>query len=287
MKTLPRRMMLVLFVVACCTAAVAPGCAAPTPGGGGPAAGELPIVSTFSIVALDPATGDLGIAVTSKFLAVGSVVPYAEAGVGAVATQARANVTYGPAVLRLLRDGKTAAEAVAAVTGADAQSAQRQLGAVDAHGRAATFTGASCMNWAGGRTGRYCAVQGNILVDEKTVAAVIATFEASEGKATLARRLVDALLAGYRAGGDKRSGPSNPLDLDSAALLVVRAEGGYDGGNDRFVDLRVDNQAQPVEQLQDLLALHERIWRAYHERRPANPIKPEKPQTPGDGEEDF
>lgn len=227
----------------------------------------VPDVATFSVVALDPATGDLGIAVTSKFLAVGSVVPFAEAGVGAVATQARANVTYGPRVLALLREGKTAHEAVEAVTGEDSGKAQRQLGVVDAFGRAATFSGERCNTWAGGQTGKYVAVQGNILVGEEVVDACVETFESAEG--SLARRLLAALQAGYDKGGDRRSGPYN-----SAALLIVRDKGGYDGGNDRFIDLRADNHDDPLAELTKLLDAHEQIWAREHGRNPTNPFTP-------------
>ena len=204
-------------------------------------------VATFSIVACDPANGDLGIAVASKFLAVGAVVPWAKAGVGAIATQSWANTTYGPQGLELLSQGKTPDEALAALTGADDHRALRQAGIVDARGRSATFTGSECFAWAGGVAGSHYACQGNILVSEATVQAMAHTFEAATGG--LWDRLVAALAAGQKAGGDSRG-------QESAALLVVREGGGYAGFNDRFIDLRVDDHPQPIEELARLLELH-------------------------------
>lgn len=214
-------------------------------------------VSTFSIVAFDSETKELGIAVTSKFLAVGSVVPYAQADIGAIATQASANVTYGPKILKLLSEGKSAQEALEIVTNDDPRKEVRQLGVVDGQGRGATFTGEKCLDWAGGRTGKSVVAQGNLLASEKVVDACIETFESTEG--TLARRLVAALQAGEDEGGDKRDLPWN-----SAALLVVRDKGGYAGANDRFIDLRVDNAEQPIAELEKLLTLHEQMWRGKH-----------------------
>lgn len=208
---------------------------------------------TFSIVALDAATGDLGIAVASKFLAVGSVVPWARAGVGAIATQALANVAYGPEGLDALGGGETASAAVAALTGRDPGAPERQLGMVDARGGAATFTGAGCLPWAGGRSGPGFATQGNILTGPEVVDAIVATFEAASGP--LPDRLLAALLAGDRAGGDRRG-------RQSAALLVVREAGGYGAGDDRWIDLRVDDHADPVPELIRLRA----IWRVLMER---------------------
>jgi uncharacterized Ntn-hydrolase superfamily protein len=204
-------------------------------------------VSTFSIVAYDPATGDLGIAVESKFLAVGAVVPWAKAGVGAVATQSWANTTYGPRGLELLAQERTPDEVMAALTGPDEHRALRQVGIVDAKGRAATYTGNECFAWAGGVTGPNYACQGNILVSEATVQALAGTFEATTGG--LWDRLLAALAAGQVAGGDSRG-------QESAALLVVREGGGYGGFNDRFIDLRVDDHPHPIEELARLLELH-------------------------------
>ncbi len=205
------------------------------------------LVSTFSIVACDPTTGDLGIAVESKFLAVGAVVPWAKAGIGAIATQSWANTTYGPQGLELLSQGKTPDDVLVALTGADDHRALRQVGIVDAQGRSATFTGDECFAWAGGIVGSHYACQGNILVSEATVQAMARTFETTTGG--LWDRLVAALAAGQAAGGDSRG-------QESAALLVVREGGGYAGFNDRFIDLRVDDHPRPIEELARLLELH-------------------------------
>ena len=208
-------------------------------------------VNTFSIVGFDPATGDLGIAVQSKFLAVGSVVPWARADVGAIATQSWANTSYGPRGLDMLAAGKTAEEAIAALTSADDRPEQRQAGIVDAQGRSATFTGSDCNAWAGGVAGPNFAVQGNILVGEATVTALAETFQRSTGP--LWHRLVSALAAGQRAGGDSRG-------QQSAALLVVRAGGGYGGYNDRLLDLRVDDHPHPIEELARILEIWELLF---------------------------
>ena len=207
--------------------------------------------STFSVVARDQETGDLGIAVQSKFLAVGAVVPWAKAGAGAVATQAWANTSFGPDGLALMAKGVPAQYALDRLVASDPGSAHRQVGVVDARGQAATFTGSQCTHWAGGRTGPgYApgyACQGNILVSEATVAAMAETFERTPGE--LWDRLVAALEAGQKAGGDSRG-------QQSAALLVVREGGGYASRNDRFIDLRVDDHPAPIEELQRLLLLH-------------------------------
>ncbi len=204
-------------------------------------------LSTFSLVAYDSANGDLGIAVASKFLAVGSVVPWAQAGVGAMATQSWANTSYGPRGLEMLNQGMSPDQVGSALTATDAQAAQRQFGIVDAQGRAYTFTGSECSDWAGGRTGKNFAVQGNILVGAAVVDALAETFERTSG--SLAERMLRALAAGQAAGGDARG-------QESAALLVVRANGGYGGFNDRYLDLRVDDHAMPIEELKRLLDLH-------------------------------
>ena len=205
------------------------------------------IVATFSIAAFDPETDSLGVAVQSKFLAVGSVVPWARAGVGAVATQAMANYNYGPRGLDLMAGGKTAEETVEALTGADEGRDHRQLGVVDARGRAATYTGSECFDWAGGVTGEHYAAQGNILVGRETVDAMAGAYEGTEGD--LAARLLAALDAGQEAGGDSRG-------EQSAALLVVREGGGYGGDNDRVIDLRVDDHPHPIEELIRIRDLH-------------------------------
>ncbi len=204
--------------------------------------------STFSIVAFDPATGDLGIAVESKFLSVGAVVPWAQAGVGAIATQSWANTSYGPRGLRLLKQGLTPKQVGAKLVGSDKNAHQRQFGVVDARGRAFTYTGKGCFDWAGGRIGKNYAAQGNILAGARVVDALAETFEATRGD--LASRLISALAAGQAAGGDKRG-------QESAALLVVRKKGGYAGFNDRYIDLRVDDHPQPIDELKRLLDLHQ------------------------------
>src|SRR5438876_3913967 len=202
---------------------------------------------TFSIVGRDPRTGELGIAVQSKFLAVGAVVPWAKAGVGAIATQAWANTSYGPRGLDLLASGLSAAETIAQLTNEDEGRASRQVGIVAANGEPATYTGDECFPWAGGHTGEHYACQGNILVGEDTVLAMARTFEETAGH--LCDRLIAALAAGQEAGGDSRG-------QQSAALLVVRERGGYEGFNDRFIDLRVDDHMQPIDELQRILQLH-------------------------------
>jgi uncharacterized Ntn-hydrolase superfamily protein len=209
---------------------------------------EAPVVATYSIVACDLGAGQWGVATQSKFLAVGSVVPWAAPGVGAVATQAYANPRYGPDGLQLLGEGLAAAEVIARLTDADEGRADRQLGVVDARGVGATYTGADCMEWAGGLAGPGFAAQGNILVGEETVAALATTFTATDGQ-PLAARLLECLAAAQAAGGDRRG-------QQSAALLVVEKDGGYAGLSDSLVDLRVDDHEQPVTELARLYAMH-------------------------------
>ena len=206
-----------------------------------------PIVATFSIAAFDPESDSLGVAVQSKFLAVGSVVPWARAGVGAVATQALANYSYGPRGLDLLSQGHTAEQTVEALVSADEDREHRQLGVVDARGQAASFTGSECFDWAGGVTGEHYAAQGNILVGRETVEAMARTYEETAGD--LGARLLAALDAGQEAGGDSRG-------KQSAALLVVREGGGYGGDNDRVLDLRVDDHPEPIKELIRIRDLH-------------------------------
>src|SRR5215218_4940459 len=205
------------------------------------------IIATFSIVCFDPETDSLGVAVQSKFLAVGSVVPWARAGVGAVATQAMANYNYGPRGLDLMSKGNSAEQTVQALTSADEDREHRQVGVVDARGRASTFTGSECFDWAGGVTGEHYAAQGNILVGKETVEAMASAYEETGGD--LATRLLGALDAGQGAGGDSRG-------KQSAALLVVREGGGYGGDNDRVVDLRVDDHPEPIRELIRIRDLH-------------------------------
>ncbi|TMC95247.1 MAG: DUF1028 domain-containing protein [Chloroflexi bacterium] len=202
---------------------------------------------TFSIVARDPQAGESGIAVQSKFLAVGAVVPWAKAGVGAIATQSWANTSYGPRGLELLASGLSVQETLAQLIGEDDGRASRQVGIVGVDGQPATFTGDQCFPWAGGQVGEHYTCQGNILVGEDTVLAMARTFEQTTGR--LCDRLVAALAAGQAAVGDSRG-------QQSAALLVVRQGGGYGGFNDRFIDLRVDDHPQPINELQRILQLH-------------------------------
>ena len=203
---------------------------------------EDALVSTFSIVAFDPLTQELGIAVQSKFFGVGSVVPWAKAGVGAIATQSYANVTYGPNGLSHLESGLEAAAVIEKLTSEDAQSATRQVAVVDAHGGAASFTGEACHSWAGHVVGQHYAIQGNLLASQKVVEAMDRAFRQTRGqpKRSLADALMAALAAGQAAGGDKRG-------RQSAALLVVREGGGYAGSNDRFIDLRVEDHPKPID----------------------------------------
>jgi uncharacterized Ntn-hydrolase superfamily protein len=202
---------------------------------------------TFSIVGFDPANGDLGIAVASKFPCVGAVVPWAKAGVGAVATQAWANTDLGPDGLRLMASGMPAAPALDAVLEGDDGRDQRQAGFVDANGGAATFTGSGCEDWAGGASGDHFAAQGNILAGEAVVAAMADAFVGAAGD--LSDRLLAAVLAGDAAGGDRRG-------KQSAALVVVREGGGYEGRNDRYIDLRVDDHPEAPAELARLF----RVW---------------------------
>jgi len=214
--------------------------------------GTEPVVATYSIVACDLDRAQWGVATQSKFLAVGSVVPWAEAQAGAVATQSYANPQYGPDGLALLRQGLSAQEVVQRLTEADDGRETRQLGVVDARGGAATFTGSECHDWAGGRTGGGYASQGNILVSSETVDALAETFEASAGK-PLAERLLDCLDAAQAAGGDKRG-------QQSAALLVVERDAGYAGLTDVVVDLRVDDHSRPLGELRRVYGLHDALF---------------------------
>jgi uncharacterized Ntn-hydrolase superfamily protein len=209
-------------------------------------------VATYSIAACDLDVGQWGVAVQSKFLAAASVVSFAEPEAGAVATQAYANPRYGPDGLALLREGASAEEAVRHLTEADDGRDHRQLGIVDREGRSATFTGAECLDWAGGRTGPGYAVQGNILVSGATVDALAETFEGSAGR-PLAERLLDCLAAAQEAGGDRRG-------QQAAGLLVVQRDGGYAGLSDVVVDLRVDDHPTPIEELRRIYGIHELLF---------------------------
>ncbi|HEV2750979.1 MAG TPA: DUF1028 domain-containing protein [Gemmatimonadales bacterium] len=219
---------------------------------------------TYSIVAYDSATGDLGVAVQSKFPNVGGIVPWARAGVGAVATQSLGNTDYGDKGLELMAMGASAPEAMRIVMRTDPRPAQRQVGMIDGHGAAASWTGDSCFDWAGGRAGgggggsvggkgqviagRGYAAQANIMVSDQTVKNMAVAFERSSGP--LADRLMTALRAGQAGGGDKRG-------MESAALLVVRKSAGYLGLNDRYIDIRVYDDTNPIRELERLYRLHQ------------------------------
>lgn len=206
-------------------------------------------IATFSIVAYDPGRKEWGVAVQSKFLAVGAVVGWARAGAGAVATQSYANVLYGLQGLELLEEGASAEEAVKSLTDADEQRALRQLGMVDAKGNAASYTGKDCYAWAGGIVGEGFCCQGNILIPG-TIEAMAKRFEEVRGgEGELADWLVQALDAGQEAGGDSRG-------RQSAAVLVVREGGGYGGNNDHYLDLRVDDHPEPIKELDRILKIH-------------------------------
>jgi uncharacterized Ntn-hydrolase superfamily protein len=216
--------------------------------------GPEPVVATYSIVACDLAAGQWGVAVQSKFLAVGSVVPWAEPHVGAIATQSYANPRYGPGGLALLRAGRSADEVVEALTAVDERRTERQVGVVDGRGHSATFTGDACHDWAGGRTGRCYAAQGNILVSAATVDALAATFEAN-AHLELGQRLIECLAAAQAAGGDRRG-------QQSASLLVVEKDAGYAKLSDTVIDLRVDDHERPIAELRRLFALHQELFGA-------------------------
>ncbi|MFB6287053.1 MAG: DUF1028 domain-containing protein [Candidatus Bipolaricaulia bacterium] len=205
-------------------------------------------LSTFSIVACDRDAGQWGVAVQSKFMAVGPLVPWAEPNVGAVATQAMANPDYGPKGLELMRSGHSAEQALERLIADDEESDHRQAGLVDARGRAAAHTGAECYDWAGHHIGEGYTCQGNILAGEAVVGDMAETFEAKDGP--LAERLLSALQAAQKAGGDKRG-------QQSAALLVVQERAGYGGISDQLVNLRVDDHDQPIDELERLYELHQ------------------------------
>ena len=217
-----------------------------------------PLVATYSIVGCDLEARQWGVAVQSKFLAVGSVVPWAEPEVGAIATQAYANPRYGPDGLALLREGLSAGEVVERLTAADGGRDERQLGVVDASGASAAWTGSGCLDWAGNRTGERYSAQGNILVSGETVDALADTFEANSGR-PLAERLLEALAAAQAAGGDSRG-------QQSAALLVVERNGGYAALSDVLVDLRIDDHERPIDELARVYELHQQLFGRTPER---------------------
>jgi uncharacterized Ntn-hydrolase superfamily protein len=221
--------------------------------------------ATFSIVAADPDAGEVGVAVASRFFAVGSVVPWARAGVGAVATQSNANTSFGPRGLDLLERGASPKETLDVLLRADSGPQSRQVGVVSAAGASITYTGSSCTAWAGGVQGPGYAAQGNILTGPDVVAAMQKRFLETQGR-PLAERLLEALLAGDRAGGDSRG-------HQSAALLVARERGGYNGFTDRAVDVRVDDSPDPMGEIARLTRLAlvndswNRGWTAFTEKR--------------------
>lgn len=205
--------------------------------------------ATFSIVGRDPDTGEIGVAVQSKIVAVGAVVPWAKAGVGAVATQSYANVTYGLEGLRLLEQGNNPEQTIDLLIKNDPNRDLRQVGILSANGESFNFTGKKCFSWAGGKKGKNYTVQGNILASSKVVDAMAKEFESSYGKAPLAERLIAALKAAQKEGGDKRG-------KQSAALLVVKKDWGYGGNNDKFRDIRVDEHDKPIEELHRVYLKH-------------------------------
>ena len=210
------------------------------------------IVATYSIAACDLDASQWGVAVQSKFLSVGSVVPWAEPAVGAIATQAYANPRYGPDGLALLREGLDAEAVVGRLVAADDGRDERQVGIVDARGGSAAWTGPACNEWAGHRAGHCYAAQGNILVGTETVDALAVTFEATAGR-PLEQRLIDCLAAAQRAGGDRRG-------QQSASLLIVERDGGYAQLSDLVMDLRVDDHPRPIEELRRIYTLHYRLF---------------------------
>ena len=240
------------------------GCAAPD---------SEPFASTFSIVGIDLKNGDVGVAVQSKFPNVRPIVPWAEAGVGAIATQSFINVSFGPKGLALLRNGATAEEALHILIANDTGREVRQVGIIDAKGNAASWTGKECFDWAGGITGsnpgtkgvvitgKGFAAQGNTLVGKETVEALARTFQKTEG--TLADKLVAAIVAGGKAGGDRRG-------EESAALLVKRKGAGYDGTTDDLIDISIYDNTKPLQELVRLYKLHKLY---YFRTDPRNLIK--------------
>lgn len=212
---------------------------------------EAPPVATFSIVATDLETGEIGIAVQSKIVSVGSIVPFARAGVGAVATQSYANVKYGPFGLYLLEEGHSPDSVLSMLTQADPQRDHRQAGIIDKEGNASSFTGKECTAWAGSVVGKNFAVQGNMLTGPEVVEAMAKAFQDTEG--VLSERLLASLEAGQKAGGDKRG-------RQSAALIIVRENWGYGGMNDRFRDVRVDEHETPIKELRRVYEAHRKLF---------------------------
>jgi uncharacterized Ntn-hydrolase superfamily protein len=227
---------------------------------------SLPPHGTFSIVAWDPDRGEWGIAVQSKFIAAGAVVPWGQAGVGVLATQAQSDGSQGPKGLDLLRKGLSATEVIERLSRESPDRDDIQLGVVDGQGRAAAFTGARCMEWAGHRVGRGYACQGNILFSAEVVPAMARTFETTPGD--LPERLLAALVAGQREGGDRRG-------MQSAALLVWKERGGYRGGLDRWIDVRVDDHPTPIEELDRIFRIYDMTLLAREDPATLRPLDPE------------
>ena len=203
---------------------------------------------TFSIVAYDPKNREWGVAVQSKFVAVGSIVPFAKANVGAIATQALANTSYGPKGLQLLQSGLTASEVLEQVLTGDDLMEERQVGIVDMKGKVASFTGKNCFEWAGHIVGKNFACQGNILASEKVVQGMADAYEDTSGD--LIEKFFSALETGQKNGGDRRG-------KESAAILIVKKEGAYDGGTDRYIDIRVDEHAEPIKELKKVFEIYD------------------------------
>jgi len=220
--------------------------------------------STFSIVACDRSNGDLGVAVQSKFIAVGSIVPWARAGVGAVATQAWANVGYGPNALGMLEEGLTAPQVLERLLRTEENRDVRQIAIVDAKGNVAVHTGMKCMEWAGHVGGYGYSCQGNILAGKEVVESMARAYDETDGD--LVDRLLVALSAGQKAGGDRRG-------QQSAALLVVRDKGGYEGFTDRYVDLRVDDSSAPIEELKRVFKVYDMTMLSREDPRNLLPIR--------------
>jgi len=203
---------------------------------------------TFSIVAYDPKNNEWGVAVQSKFVAVGSIVPYAKAKVGAIATQAYANTSYGPNGLALLEKGLTAEETIQRLIKDDEKKEERQVGIVDSFGNAASFTGSECFEWAGHIIGKNFSCQGNILVSEEVVKAMAKAFKKTRGD--LIEKFFAVLDAGQEAGGDRRG-------RESAAILIVKEKGAYDGGTDNYINIRVDEHPTPIKELKKVFEIYD------------------------------